>query len=64
VITVADRPRPIEFIFPATVESVSPGFTSTVAVEVPSLNWKLLGDNAADELERDADDQLLTPVAP
>ena len=61
--TVADRPKPREFTLPATVESVSPESTPTVTVEVPSLNWKLPGDNAADELESVADDQVLTPVA-
>ena len=32
-----------------------------VAVEIPSLNWKLLADRAADELVSDADDHELTP---
>jgi hypothetical protein len=64
VTTVADRFRPKTFISPATVDKVSPEFTSIVEVEVPSLNWKPLADNDADELESDADDQELIPVAP
>ena len=35
-----------------------------VAVELPSLTWKLLADRAADELVSDADDHELTPVTP
>lgn len=62
--TVAERFKPKEFISPATVERVSPEFTLTVAVEVPSLNWKLLVDNGVDELDSEADDQVWAPVAP
>jgi hypothetical protein len=43
---------------------VSPEFTLSVAVVVPSLNWKLLDDSGVDELESEAEDQVPTPAAP
>jgi hypothetical protein len=64
VTTVADRFKPREFIFPASVVNVSPEATFTVPVEVPSLNWKLLADKGIDELDSEADAQVLAPVAP
>lgn len=62
--TVAETFNPSAFISPATVDNVSPEFTLTVAVEVPSLNWKLPADNGVDELASDADDHVLAPEAP